>query len=116
MPFLSYTVPLKNREAVKEFYRKTRPWGFWGPIRREVMAENPSFIPNQDLGRDVFNILVGIAWQFAQVVIPIYFMLRESYELMVWSVVLISTTWLLKKYWWDRLGEADKEWEQTASS
>ena len=112
----TYTVPLKNREAVKEFYRKTRPWGFWGPIRREVMAENPSFVPNQDLGRDAFNILVGIAWQFAQVVIPIYFMLRESYELMVWSVVLITTTWLLKKYWWDRLGEADKEWEQTASS
>lgn len=112
----TYLGPLENREEVKEFYRKTRPWGFWGPIRREVMAEHSDFVPNQDLGRDTFNIVVGIVWQMAQVVLPIYLLLRQKYELMVWTALLIATTWLLKKYWWDHLSEADKEWQQTTNN
>lgn len=105
----TFLVPEVNREAVKKFYRQTRPWGFWGPIRREVMAEDPSFVANRDFRRDAINIIVGIAWQFSQVVIPIYFMIRENYHMMWWCVVLVVTTWWLKKNWWDRLQEADQD-------
>ena len=107
----TYISPLENREDVKRFYKETKPWGFWGPIKREVMQEDPDFIPNQELGKDTINILIGIIWQLSQVVIPIYFMIRQSYELMAWSVVLITTTWLLKKYWWDKLSKADEGYE-----
>jgi solute:Na+ symporter, SSS family len=103
----TFLVPMENREAVKKFYKQTRPWGFWGPIRREVMLEDPSFVPNGDLKRDVLNIVVGIIWQFAQVVIPIYFMIRENYEMMAWVVVALLATWWLKKNWWNKLSEAD---------
>lgn len=107
----TYIKPLENREDVKKFYKETNPWGFWGPIRREVQREDPDFVPNDELKKDVLNIVIGIIWQMAQIVIPIYFMIRESYELMAWSVVLITTTWLLKKYWWDRLKDADFGYE-----
>ena len=109
----TYIRPLENREAVKEFYRRTRPWGFWGPIRREVMAEHPDFVPNQEGRRDAVNIVVGIAWQFSQVVIPIYFMIRENYQAMGWVIVLVATTWMLKKNWWNKLPEADREHQKT---
>ncbi len=108
----TYLKPLENREAVKEFYRRTNPWGFWGPIKREVQEENPDFIPNKDGKRDATNIVVGIIWQFSQVVIPIYFMIKENYQAMGWVIVLIATTWILKKNWWNKLGEADKEHEK----
>ena len=104
----TYMEPLPNREAVKEFYRKTRPWGFWGPIKKEVMAEDPSFVPNKDFNRDMANIAAGIVWQMAQVVIPIYFMIRENTQMVVWCGVLIITSIWLKKFWWDHLKEADK--------
>ncbi len=99
----TYLRPLPNREQVKAFYRTTRPWGFWGPIKKEVMREDPDFEPNQDFKRDSFNIVVGIIWQMAQVVIPIYFMLRKNTEMILWCGVLILTTALLKKYWWNNL-------------
>ena len=99
----TFLEPLPNREQVKLFYKQTRPWGFWGPIKKEVMAEDPSFVPNMDFKRDSFNIVVGIVWQMAQVLIPIYFMLRQNTEMVVWSAVLILTSYLLKKFWWDRL-------------
>ena len=109
----TYIRPLENREAVKEFYRRTRPWGFWGPIKREVMAEHPDFVPNREGRRDAVNIVIGIAWQFSQVVIPIYFMIRENYQAMGWVIVLVTTTWMLKKNWWNKLPEADREHQKT---
>jgi len=99
----TYLQPLPNRDQVKQFYKQTRPWGFWGPIKKEVMLEDPNFVPNQDGKRDTFNIVVGIVWQLAQVVIPIYFMLRQNMELLVWSGVFLLTSFLLKKYWWNPL-------------
>ncbi len=99
----TYVEPLPNREKVKQFYKQTKPWGFWGPIKREVMQEDPSFVPNMDFKRDTFNVVVGVIWQMAQVVIPIYFMLRENTEMVIWSAILILTSYLLKKYWWDNL-------------
>ncbi|WP_420458158.1 sodium:solute symporter family protein [Neolewinella sp.] len=101
--FGTYACPLGDRAAIKRFYRRTRPWGFWGPIRAEVMAENPNFVPNRDFGRDVVNILIGIVWQMAQVVIPIYFIIKDNGRMVLWSAVLVLTTALLKRLWWDRL-------------
>ncbi len=99
----TFLEPLPNKEQVKVFYKQTKPWGFWGPIKKEVMVEDPNFIPNMDFKRDSFNIAVGIVWQMAQVVIPIYFMLRENTEMVIWCGILLLTSYLLKKYWWNHL-------------
>jgi len=101
--FGTFIAPLPNREQVKTFYKQTKPWGFWGPIKKEVMEEDPSFVPNMDFKRDSFNVVIGIVWQMAQVVIPMYFMLRQNTEMVIWSAILILTSVLLKKYWWNNL-------------
>jgi hypothetical protein len=44
-----------------------------------------------------------MAWQMAQVLIPIYLMIREHTQLAIWVMVFFVTSWLLKKYWWDKL-------------
>jgi len=76
------------------------------------MEEDPGFVPNKDFKRDMFNIVIGIIWQMAQVVIPIYFMIRENYRMLGWVIIFIATTWLLKKNWWDHLGKADEKYKQ----
>ncbi|MEN7547271.1 sodium:solute symporter family protein [Rapidithrix thailandica] len=101
----TFLSPLENREAVKQFYKQTKPWGFWGPIKREVMRENPGFVPNHDFKRDSFNIVIGVLWQMSQVVIPIYFMIHENGKLLLWGAVFLVTSGLLKKYWWDQLNK-----------
>jgi len=101
----TFFAPLENFEAVKAFYKETRPWGWWGPVREAVMKDDPGFQPNRDFHRDVINILVGMVWQMAQVVIPMYLMVKDHTHLAIWTMVLFVTTWLLKKYWWDQLDE-----------
>ncbi|MEL6670755.1 MAG: sodium:solute symporter family protein [Bacteroidota bacterium] len=95
--------PPDDEATLKQFYKQTRPWGFWGPIRDKVMAEDPEFRPNQDFWRDSFNVVVGIIWQMALVILPIYLVIKKAEGIWITLALLGLTTWLLKKYWYDRL-------------
>ncbi|MDZ7604264.1 MAG: sodium:solute symporter family protein [Cyclobacteriaceae bacterium] len=53
-----YTAPPVDEDILKAFYKNVRPWGFWGPIRDKVMAEDPTFVPNKNFGRDMFNVFI----------------------------------------------------------
>jgi Na+/proline symporter len=93
----------EDEEVLKKFYSQTRPWGFWKPIAEKVMAEDPSFKVNNDFGRDMFNIVVGIIWQMTLVVIPVFLVIREYTGLGIGIAVFILCTVVLKKFWWNRL-------------
>ena len=99
----TYATPFPNPESVAAFYKQTRPWGFWKPVREKVMALDPTFIPNRHFKRDGFNVIVGVVWQMAQLLIPVYFMIRENGLMVLWSGVFLLCSWLLKKYWWNTL-------------
>ena len=92
-----------DEEVLKKFYRQSRPWGFWTPIYEKVVAEDPDFVRNENFARDWTNVVVGIIWQVTLVVMPIFLVIRKFDSLAVSAVVCIATTWVLKKYWYDRL-------------
>ena len=92
-----------DEEVLKNFYKQTRPWGFWGPIHDKVIMDDPNFKKNNDFGRDMFNIVVGIAWQMTLVVIPMFLVIRSYSNLTVSIALFAICTLLLKKFWWDRL-------------
>jgi len=99
----TYLSPAADMEVLKPFYKKTNPWGFWAPVREQVLRENPDFQPNRSLGRDTFNVVVGIIWQMTLVVMPMYLLIQQSTQLAIAFFLFLLTTWLLKKYWWDEL-------------
>ena len=93
----------ENMEILKKFYIQTRPWGFWKPVISEVLKEAPAFIPNMDFGRDSFNVIIGIIWQMSMVVIPLYLLSGNYRETIIAAVVLLITSFILKKTWYDNL-------------
>lgn len=62
--------PPEPHEVLKRFYRTVRPWGFWKPICEQLQADNPGFQRNQEFGRDMFNLAVGLVWQVSMVALP----------------------------------------------
>lgn len=92
-----------EEEVLKKFYRNTRPWGFWKPVIQKIQAEDPSFVPNQDFRRDCFNVLIGIIWQMTLVIMPIYLLIRETGALLLSLGIFAVTSYLLKKFWYDKL-------------
>ena len=101
----TYLTQPTDRETLKSFYKTVRPWGFWEPIRREVEAEDPDFKRNTNFKRDMVNVVVGVVWQTALVVLPIYFVLMRWTPVAVSAVIVAVTMIFLKKNWYDKLEE-----------
>jgi solute:Na+ symporter, SSS family len=95
-----------DEHTLKEFYRNVRPWGFWGPIKRKVMAEHPDFEPNRNFKRDMFNVVIGVTAQTALVALPIYVVLRDTLPIVITIIITIICGLILKKTWWDRLPDS----------
>lgn len=93
----------EDDEVLKAFYRRVRPWGFWGPVLAKVQAEDPSFQPNPDFVRDMFNVVVGIAWQTSLIALPIYVVIRRYDVATIALAVVVVTSATLKFTWYDHL-------------
>ncbi len=99
----TYSAPPVKEEVLKAFYKNVRPWGFWKPIHDKVVAEDPTFVKNTNFKRDMFNVVVGIVWQTGLVIFPIYIVLMKSVPTIISIGIVIITTFILKKTWWDNL-------------
>ena len=93
----------EDEEILKSFYRTVRPWGFWKPITDKIKAEDPAFEPRTDCARHWFNVFVGIIWQITLVALPVYIVIQEPRGIIGAVVVLVATTLILKKSWFDHL-------------
>lgn len=94
-----------DEETLKEFYKTVNPWGFWGPIRKKVMAENPNFKPNKNFKIDMFNVVIGTIAQTALVALPIYIILKDAFPIWITIIITIICAVILKKTWWNKLPE-----------
>jgi Na+/proline symporter len=103
--------PPEDAGVLKSFYTLVRPWGFWGPVLREVQKEDPSFRPNLDFRRDMFNVVVGICWQTSLVALPIYIVIRSSTAAVAALGVAVLTSAILKFTWYDHLHELQESAE-----
>ena len=101
--------PPEDAEVLKSFYRRVRPWGFWGPVLRQVLREDPLFRPNPDFRRDMFNVAVGICWQTSLVALPVYIVIRKSGGALIALAVAAATSLILKYTWYDHLRELEAE-------
>jgi Na+/proline symporter len=93
----------EDDEILKHFYRTTRPWGIWGPIRCKVLAEDPAFQPNNDFRKDAINVMVGIVWQLCLTSLPIFIVLRSWNWMGGVLAMLVATSAFLKFNWYDKL-------------
>jgi len=93
----------EDDEILKKFYKSVRPWGFWKPIYKKVVADDPSFKRNKDFGRDMFNVGVGIIWQLSLVAFPVYLVLRDWKPFFIAFGIMAVTSVILKFTWWNKL-------------
>ena len=101
--FGSLLTPPDDMEKLKSFYKSVKPWGFWKPVYEEIKKTDKNFTKNKNFGRDMFNVFVGIIWQMSLVVWPMYLLIKKWDGFMISIAVVIITTFLLKKFWYDNL-------------
>ena len=99
----TFTAPPTETEVLKSFYRTVRPWGFWKPIHRMVVKEDPSFISNRRFKLDMFNVVLGIIGQLCLTILPLYAVLWMKLPLLFTVLILAVIVFILKKTWWNKL-------------
>ncbi|MGD9631484.1 MAG: hypothetical protein AB7V18_19775 [Pyrinomonadaceae bacterium] len=64
---VSLITPAEKIETLREFYRRCRPPGFWGPVLAELPDSERAKIKSETV-RDLFDCLLGIAFCGASIV------------------------------------------------
>jgi Na+/proline symporter len=101
----SYLTDPEPDDVLIDFYTRVKPWGFWGPVLAKVRLRHPDFQPNRNFKRDMFNVVVGTAWQTTLVALPIFIVIHETTSMLVTLGLLVVTSVILKFNWWNKLDE-----------
>ena len=97
-----------DMETLVAFYAKVRPFGVWGPVRREavrrrlVLAKDP--VPTMD----VVNSVVASFFQLCLCVIPMYMFLKNWSGMSLWIVLCACTLTVLYFTWYKYLPSPDE--------
>lgn len=92
-----------DMEVLKEFYLRTRPWGFWQPVYEACLTDHPQLTRNNEFSRDAFNVVIGIVWQTSLTAAPIFMVIRNWPGFITAMIVVLATSTILKFTWYDRL-------------
>ncbi len=101
----AYATPPTDIAVLKSFYSNVRPWGFWEPVKQAVLADDPAFKANKNFKVNMFNVVIGTMAQCCLTILPMYLVLGQHMPLLVTVGILAVIILILKKTWWNRLGE-----------
>jgi len=99
----SYLAPATDMTVLVKFYTTVNPWGFWKPVQKQVLLQNPDFEPNRQFGRDMFNVALGIIAQLCLTLLPMYLVLGLKLPLLATAGILAIIALILKQTWWNKL-------------
>ncbi|MEO5858624.1 MAG: hypothetical protein ABIR33_06710 [Pyrinomonadaceae bacterium] len=66
-----------DSSTLKNFYRKVQPAGFWAPVKREVLEDDPGFKKQLSFSIEFFNTIVAMAGITALYVSMLYLVLNR---------------------------------------
>jgi len=95
--------PPESDETLDSFYLTVRPWGLWRPVHNRLVERYPELSRNDRFLSDMGNCAIGIVWQITIVLVPVYLVLREFKSFWISMFVVVATSVILKKSWYDRL-------------
>ena len=100
----SYLSPPTDEAVLKSFYKNVRPWGFWGPVKRAVLAGDPSFQSNKNFKLNMFNVVIGDHCANAASLFCLCTWCYHNCMPLLYTVgILAVAIIILKKTWWDKL-------------
>jgi len=110
--------PPADTETLVDFYHRVRPWGLWGPIRKEAVRRGLVAADDREPLFDVINALLAPVFQICLFLAPFYAALKLWRPAAAWTGVLAITAVLLYFTWYRTLPpyEADAATDPTAQS
>jgi Na+/proline symporter len=103
------TRPVAERTLIA-FYRTVRPFGAWGPVRREAgLSPEQLAAPAEQAGRAVLNTVVGMVAITALYLFPMYLVGHWHQTAALCAVIGVAGIAVLAVTWYRHLPEAQQE-------
>jgi len=105
---ISFLTKPADHETLIRFYAKVRPFGLWGPVRRE--AERRGLVPLKDPMPkwDVVNAFIACLFQFSLGVTAFYMFLKNWLQAGVWLLLCMTAAAVLYFTWYKNLPSPDE--------
>ena len=97
-----------DMEVLVKFYAKVRPFGVWGPVRRECVRRGLAPADDKMPRIDVLNGLVTAAFQFSLAILPFYLFMRNWKQLGAWAAAAAALAVVLYFTWYKNLPSKDE--------
>ena len=94
-----------KKEVLVEFYRKTRPAGFWKPVYRIVLEEDESFSRGTPFSLQLLNTGIAGVGIIALYLFPIYLVLKKWDSMIAALGVLLCCIVVMVFTWYKPLKE-----------
>lgn len=92
-----------EQDALNNFYKKTKPWGWWQPVYKNIKTTHAHFLPNTELGKDLANVGVGIIWQMSMITLPMFFVFAQWPNFWLALCTFAVTSVFIYFNWYKRL-------------
>ncbi|MDP2914224.1 MAG: hypothetical protein Q8O91_02075 [Candidatus Aminicenantes bacterium] len=95
-------------DVLVKFYARVRPFGFWGPVRREAVRRG--LVPAGDkMPRiDLLNGFITAVFQFSLALVPFYALLRNWGQFGLWAAIAAAVAVVLYFTWYKNLPSRDE--------
>ncbi len=105
---LSFFTKPADMEVLVKFYSRIRPFGVWGPVRREAVRRG--LVPARDKMPtiDALNGLITAVFQFSLALLPFYAFLRNWRQFGIWASVAAGVSVVLYFTWYKNLPAKDE--------
>jgi Na+/proline symporter len=106
---ISLFFPATDMDTLKAFYIRTRPFGFWGPVRALVTNDIDMVAVNKENRRDIFSTFVAVPWMLFMGITPMLFVTKQWTYFGYAGAILLVLTLILYFSWFKHLNKAGLE-------
>jgi SSS family solute:Na+ symporter len=106
---ISLFFPATDMDTLKTFYIRTRPFGFWGPVRALVTHELDMDAVNKENRRDIVSTIVAVPWMLFMGITPMLFVTKQWTYFGYAGAILLVLTVILYFSWFKHLNKAGME-------
>jgi hypothetical protein len=100
----TYVRPPTERAVLEHFYRTTRPFGLWGPLKK-ALAPDEAAAWSREHKNDLISVPFALFWQISMLMLPLLLIVRQYRASAVTAAILGVSLVGLYFFWYRKLPE-----------
>ncbi len=98
----TYLTPPTNRKTLERFYRTTRPFGFWGPLKNTLNPKQREAVSREHF-YDLLSTPFALTWQVTLFLLPMQAIIQDWRSFSITLPIFLVSLGGLYKFWYKQL-------------